>query len=102
MEAPGVSGEEPTPSGPAAYRTEGMHEARKGTAMRLVYEGDEKAAFLAGAEEAEKAGNSVLAASLREIAEKGVNLANDWETDRVELYSQHGIDVRPGDDARVA
>lgn len=75
----------------------------KGIGMRLVYEDNEKAPILEQAVEAEEAGKSLLAASLRGIAENGMDLSRDWETMRVELFAAHGIDVTgTGGDARVA
>ncbi|MDX3766393.1 MULTISPECIES: hypothetical protein [unclassified Streptomyces] len=71
--------------------------------MRLVFEDNEKSPILEQAEEAEDAGKTLLAASLRGIAENGIDLAADWETKRVELFAAHGIDVTGnGGDARVA
>ncbi|WP_327349672.1 hypothetical protein OG772_20545 [Streptomyces sp. NBC_01321] len=71
--------------------------------MRLVYEDNEKRPILEQAVEAEEAGKPLLAASLRGIAENGMDLSRDWETLRVELFAAHGIDVTgTGGDARVA
>lgn len=75
----------------------------KGIGMRLVYEDNEKRPILEQAVEAEEAGKPLLAASLRGIAENGMDLSRDWETLRVELFAAHGIDVTgTGGDARVA
>ncbi|MFD6249379.1 hypothetical protein [Streptomyces roseolus] len=71
--------------------------------MRLIYDEHEKPPVLAQAEEAERAGEQLLADSLRGMAERGVDLSRDWETLRVELYARHGIDVtEDAKDARVA
>ncbi|MGW3246572.1 hypothetical protein [Streptomyces sp. NPDC001070] len=71
--------------------------------MRLVFEDDEKPPILEQAHEAEEAGKTLLAASLRGIAENGIDLSRDWETARVDLFAAHGIDVTGnGGDARVA
>ncbi|MGW6557627.1 hypothetical protein [Streptomyces hydrogenans] len=71
--------------------------------MRLIYEEHEKAPVLAQADEAERAGEQLLADSLRGMAENGLDLARDWETLRIGLYARHGIDVtEDGGDARVA
>ncbi|MET8968587.1 MULTISPECIES: hypothetical protein [Streptomyces] len=71
--------------------------------MRLIYDEHEKPPVLEQAEQAEQAGEQLLADSLRGIAERGVDLTRDWETLRVELYARHGIDVtEDGKDTRVA
>lgn len=71
--------------------------------MRLIYDEHEKPPILAQAEEAEQAGEELLAASLRGMAENGVDLTRDWETLRVDLYARHGIDVtEDSQDTRVA
>ncbi|MET8537322.1 hypothetical protein ABZV67_37425 [Streptomyces sp. NPDC005065] len=71
--------------------------------MRLVFEDHEKQPILEQAVEAEEAGKPLLAASLRGIAENGMDLSRDWESMRVELFEAHGIDVTGnGGDARVA
>ncbi|MFD3456818.1 hypothetical protein ACFWVC_32165 [Streptomyces sp. NPDC058691] len=71
--------------------------------MRLVFEDDEKPPILEQADEADEAGKPLLAASLRGIAENGIDLSRDWETMRVELFAAHGVDVTgSGGDARVA
>ncbi|MGW3657215.1 hypothetical protein ACWD6R_16640 [Streptomyces sp. NPDC005151] len=75
----------------------------KGIAMRLVFEEHERPAVLRQADEAETAGETMLAESLRGFAENGIDLSRDWETTRVELFAAHGIDVTGnGGDARVA
>lgn len=72
-------------------------------AMRLVFEDNEKQPILEQAVEADEAGKTLLAASLRGIAENGIDLSRDWETKRIELFAAHGIDVTgTGGDARVA
>lgn len=71
--------------------------------MRLVFEDHEKPPILAQADEADQEGEALLAASLRGMAENGMDLSRDWETVRVELFAAHGIDVTGnGGDARVA
>lgn len=75
----------------------------KGIGMRLVFDNDEKSPILEQAAEADEAGKTLLAASLRGIAENGIDLSSDWETKRIELFAAHGIDVTgTGGDARVA
>ncbi|MFH9958957.1 hypothetical protein ACH4OX_32740 [Streptomyces roseolus] len=71
--------------------------------MRLIYDEHEKPPVLAQAEDAERAGEQLLAASLRGMAENGIDLSRDWETLRVGLYARHDIDVaEDGQDTRVA
>lgn len=75
----------------------------KGIGMRLVFEDNEKSPILEQAVEAEEAGKTLLAASLRGIAENGIDLSRDWETKRIELFAAHGIEVTgTGGDASVA
>ncbi|MFB7323398.1 hypothetical protein [Streptomyces sp. NPDC056190] len=91
-----------TPPIDGAYRT-GEDKVREGTAMRLVFDDNEKPAILEQATEADEGGKPMLADSLRGMVENGVDLSRDWETLRVELYATHGIDVTGnGGDARVA
>ncbi|MFG2526003.1 hypothetical protein [Streptomyces sp. NPDC048527] len=70
--------------------------------MRLVFEGPEKDVLRAQAAEAEKAGEDLLAASLREMADQGVDLSRTWEKDRVQIFAERGIDVIGEGEQRVA